>query len=177
MPVTSPRVPMVDPDAEPAELRPVFDQLRQTRGRVPGMYRTLAHQPAVLAAHRAYFHAALDTGVLPRPFKEIIAYKVAALRGSAYSMGSHRSYAVKHGVAAEILEAVDRSDYSALSEKDRAAFDLAEAIVHNRGQVPEQIFVRLHQHYSPAEIVELTTLVGIMELASTLSAVFELKPD
>lgn len=168
---------MVDPVAEPAELRSVFDQLRKTRGRVPGMYRTLAHQPAVLAAHRAYFNAALDAGVLPRPFKEMIAYKVAALRGSAYSMGSHRSYAMQHGVAANVLQAVDQSDYSALGEKDRVAFDLAEAIVHNRGQVSDEIFTRLRRHYSPAEIVELTTLVGIMELASTLSTVFELKPD
>jgi alkylhydroperoxidase family enzyme len=171
------RVPMVEPVSEPAELRPVFDQLRQTRGRVPGMYRTLAHQPAVLAAHRAYFHAALDAGVLPRPFKEMIAYKVAALRGSAYSMGSHRSYAMKHGVAPDVLNAVDRSDYSQLDERDRAAFDLAEAVVKNRGQVPDEIFVRLNRHYSPAEVVELTALIGIMELASTLSAVFELKPD
>ena len=91
------RLPMVEPAAEAPELRAVFDQLRATRGRVPGMYRTLAHQPAVLAAHRAYFHAALDSGVLPRAFKEPIAFKVARLRNTAYCTGSHRSYALKHG--------------------------------------------------------------------------------
>ena len=80
-----PRIAMVEPDNEPAELKPVFDQLRATRGRVPGMYRTLAHRPDILAAHRAYFHAALDAGVLPRPFKEKIAWRTARLRGSAYS--------------------------------------------------------------------------------------------
>ena len=79
------RLPFIEPVDEPEELRPVFQQLRETRGRVPGMYRLLAHQPAILAAHRAYFHAALDTGVLPRGFKEKIAYKVARMRGSAAS--------------------------------------------------------------------------------------------
>jgi hypothetical protein len=57
------RVPMVDAKNEPEELKAVFEQLRRTRGRVPGMYRTLAQHPDVLKAHRAYFHAALDTGV------------------------------------------------------------------------------------------------------------------
>jgi len=51
-------IPMVEATAEPAEFGQVFEQLRRTRGRVPGMYRTLAHQPAILAAHRAYFHGA-----------------------------------------------------------------------------------------------------------------------
>ena len=42
-------LPMVEANDEPPELKAVFDQLRATRGRVPGMYRTLAHQPGVLA--------------------------------------------------------------------------------------------------------------------------------
>ena len=171
------RVPMVEQTGESAEVRPVFDQLRQTRGRVPGMYRTLAHQPAILAAHRGYFHAALDTGVLQRSFKEMIAYKVAALRGSSYSMESHRSYALKHGAAEKTLHAIDRSDYTDLSDRERVAFDLAESIVRRRGQVPDDLFAQVRRHFTPAEIVELTALIGIMELASTLSTVFDLKPD
>jgi alkylhydroperoxidase family enzyme len=171
------RVPMIEPVAEPAELRPVFDQLRSTRGRVPGMYRTLAHQPAVLAAHRAYFHAALDTGELPRAFKEKIAYKVARMRRSSYSSGSHRSYALRHGVSAETLAAIDRSDYAALPHNERAALEFAEAMVMTGGHVSDESFQKLQAHFSPANIVEIVALVGIMELASTFSATFALEPD
>ena len=103
-----PRLPFIEIDDEPPELRPVFDQLRKTRGRVPGMYRLLAHQPDVLAAHRAYFNAALDTGLLPRGIKEKIAYKVARLRGSSYSSASHRRYALDHGVSEAEIEAAER---------------------------------------------------------------------
>ena len=137
-----PHLPMVEPNDEPPELKAVFDQLRQTRGRVPGMYRTLAHQPAVLAAHRAYFHAALDAGVLPRPFKERVAFKVARLRGTAYCTGSHRSYALKHGVSAAQLDAVDRGDYSGLDARGAAAMALAEAMVGSRKGIPDAIVCR-----------------------------------
>lgn len=171
------RIPLIEPVAEPEELRPVFEQLRRTRGRVPGMYRTLAHQPAILAAHRAYFHAALDAGVLPRAFKEKIAYKVARMRGSAYSTGSHRSYALKHGVAEAELEAIDRSDYSTLPPREKAALTVAEAMVRSNGAVPDPLFDELRSHFSAAEAVEIVALVGIMDLACTLSAAFELKPD
>ncbi len=171
------RLPPVEPDNEPAELKPVFDQLRATRGSVPGMYRTLAHQPAVLAAHRAYFHAALDAGVLPRPFKEKIAWRVARLRGSEYSSASHRRYALKHGVAETELAAIDRGDYAALPPREAAALYFSEAMVKGRGAVDDAIFAALSQHFNSAEIVEIAALVGIMELASTLGTVFGLEPD
>jgi AhpD family alkylhydroperoxidase len=172
-----PQLPMVEANDEPPELKAVFDQLRQTRGRVPGMYRTLAHQPAVLAAHRAYFHAALDAGVLPRPFKEQVAFKVARLRGTAYCTGSHRSYALKHGVSAAQLDAVDRGDYSRLDARGAAAMALAEAMVGSPKGIPNALFADLKRNFGTGEIVELISLVGIMELACRLAEVFGLEAD
>ena len=172
-----PRIPFIEPAAEPDELRPVFEQLRRTRGRVPGMYRLLAHQPAVLAAHRAYFHAALDAGVLPRPFKEKIAFKVARMRGSAYSTASHRRYALDHGVSPAELDAIDRSDYALLDPAERAALTFAEEMVRTAGAVAGDAFQPLQANFSAAEIVEIVALVGIMELAGSFAAVFALEPD
>jgi AhpD family alkylhydroperoxidase len=171
------RIPMVEPENEPAELRPVFDRLRATRGRVPGMYRTLAHQPAILSAHRAYFHAALDSGLLPRLLKEKVAWRVARLRGSRYSSASHRRYALRHGATPAELEAIDRGDYTGLPDRDAAALSFAHAIVDGRGRVDDAVYDVAQSHFAAAEIVEIAALVGIMELASTLGAVFELAPD
>ena len=168
---------MVEPENEPAELREVFEQLRRTRGRVPGMYRTLAQQPGVLAAHRAYFHAALDAGTLARPFKEKIAFRVARLRQSAYCTGSHRSYALKHGVTAQELEAIARSDYSALDAGEAVALEFAEVMTRDRGAVPDALMERLKARYTAPEIVEIAALVGVMDLACTLAAAFGLEPD
>ena len=171
------RLPMVEPAAEAPELRAVFDQLRRTRGRVPGMYRTLAHQPAVLAAHRAYFHAALDSGVLPRAFKEPIAFKVARLRNTAYCTGSHRSYALKHGVSEAQLEAIDRGDYSGLDVRGAAAMRFAEAMVADPDKVDDTVFAALRDCFAADEMVEIISLIGIMELACSLAGVFGLDAD
>ena len=141
------------------------------------MYRTLAHQPDILAAHRAYFHAVLDTGLLPRALKEKIAYKVARMRGSAYSSASHREYALKHGVAEAEIDAVDRSDYEKFPENERVSLIFAETMVTTAGRIPDDVFDPLRDHFSTAEIVEIVTLVGIMELASSYGAVFGLEPD
>lgn len=171
------RIPMVEATAEPAELRAVFDQLRSTRGRVPGMYRTLAHQPEILKAHRAYFHATLDSGVLPRPLKEKIAYKVAKMRGSEYSSASHRSYALRHGVVEQELEAILQSDYAMFAPRERAAFEFADSMVNGSGKLADARFAELRDHFAWSEIVEIIALIAIMELACTLGAVFQLEAD
>ena len=171
------RLPFIEPTDEPEELRPVFEQLRQTRGRVPGMYRLLAHQPAILSAHRAYFSAALDTGILPRSMKEKIAYKVARLRGSAYSSASHRRYGLDHGVTEAEIAAIDAGAYAGLEAREAAALEFAEQMVGQGGAVSDPCFDQLRAHYTPAEIIEITALVGIMELASSFAAAFGLEPD
>ena len=171
------RITPVDATGEPEELRAVFDELRRTRGRVPGMYRTLAHRPEILEAHRAYFRAALDQGVLPRGFKEQIAFKVASDRGSAYSAASHRQYAIRHGVSDSVLDQIARSDYSGLDTADRVALEFADEAVRARGAVSDATFETLAGVFTDTEIVEISALVGIIELASTLGAVFGLSPD
>jgi alkylhydroperoxidase family enzyme len=165
---------MVDPENESPELKPVFDQLRATRGRVPGMYRILAQHPAILAAHRAYFHSALDAGVLPRAFKEKIVFKVVRLRGSDYSTSTHRTYALRHGVKPEELDAIERSDYKALEPAQAVAFEFAEAMTVDRGAVPDELIERLKASYSAKEVVEIAALVAVVDLGCTLGAVFGL---
>ena len=169
-------IPLVEPTDEPEAMKAVFEQLRQTRGRVPGMYRALAHQPQILAAHRAYFHAALDAGVLPRPFKEKIAYKVARLRNSGYCTGSHGSYALRHGVSREELKSIDRSDYRLLDAAQAAALEFADAMVRSKASSGPAL-AKLQVHFSADAVVEIAALVGIMELACTFAEVFGLEPD
>ena len=172
-----PRIPMVSPESEPPELKAVFDQLRRTRGRVPGMYRTLAHHPAILAAHRAYFNAALDEGRLTRAYKERIVYRVVRECGSAYSTSTHRGYALKLGATEAELDAIERSDYSALDPRLATAVEFAATMVKHRGQVPDELVERMKSFYSNPEFIEIAALVAVVELGCVLGAVFDLQAE
>jgi alkylhydroperoxidase family enzyme len=172
-----PRIPLVDQTGESRQLALVFDQLRQTRGRVPTMYRVLAHQPDILTAHRAYFRAALDTGILSRRFKEQVAFKTAAVFGSAYSTASHRRYALRHGVPEDELIAIEASDYGRLDTRRRVALEFAEEVAESGSGPTDETFLALTRFFSSAEIVELSALVGIMHLAAILGSIFDLEPD
>lgn len=169
------RIPLLDANDEPDELHEVFEQLRATRGQVPSMYRALAHHPQILSAHRAYFDAALDGGYLARGFKELIALRVAVICGSRYSTASHRRYARRHGASEAEVDALQSGDLGVFDERTRAALAFASAAV--RDGVDDPTFVEMNRFFGPTEIVELSALIGVMQLASTLGAVFGLQPD
>ena len=171
------RVPMLPEEAESPELKPVFDQLRRTRGRVPGMYRTLAHHPAILAAHRGYFNAALDEGHLTRAFKERIVFKVVRECGSEYSTSTHRAYALRLGATEKELEAIERSDYGSLEPRLAVAVEFAAAMVKGGGKVPDALFERMKTFYSTQEFIEIAAMVAVVELGCTLGAVFDLQAE
>jgi hypothetical protein len=58
-----------------------------------------------------------------------------------------------------------------------AAMQLAEAMVDARKGIADEVFAGLQRCYATNEIVELVSLVGIMELACSLAEVFALEAD
>lgn len=171
-----PRIHPMSDAGDSKDLREVFEQLIATRGRIPTMYGILAHHPEILAAHRAYFHAALDSGRLGRAFKEKIAFRVAVVSGSSYSSESHRRYALQHGVPADVLDKIEVGDFTSMGDRDRVALAFADEAASS-SPVSEASFATLSAHFDSAEIVEVAALIGVMVLASTLGAIFDLEPD
>ena len=50
-------------------------------------------------------------------------------------------------------------------------------MVSNRKGIPDDVFADLRSCFTPAEIVELISLVGIMELACSMAEVFGIEAD
>ena len=75
------------------------------------------------------------------------------------------------------MAAIELSDYSKLNPSERAALIFAEEVVRAQGAVSDATFNSLAIHFSPRDLVEISALIGIMELASTLGAIFDLAPD
>jgi alkylhydroperoxidase family enzyme len=51
---------------------------------------------------------------------------------------------------------LDYANHPELTEVDRLVVEYAIAVTRNWSQTRDEIFVRLHQHFSEAQIVELT---------------------
>jgi alkylhydroperoxidase family enzyme len=85
---------------------------------------------------------------------------------------------VKVGVPAEKLAGVlAYRDSPHFSPRERAALEFSERITRDDLDVSDACFARVREHFTDAEIVELTFIVGYQTFASKFAKAFRLAPQ
>lgn len=93
-------------------------------------------------------------------------------------MDIRHAVGVRHGVPAEALADVGRYRESPhFTARERAALEYCERITRDDLEVSAACRGRLSEHFSEAEIVELTLVVGYQTLASKFAKAFRLEPQ
>jgi alkylhydroperoxidase family enzyme len=82
-------------------------------------------------------------------------------------MDIRRAVGAKRGIPLEKLDALVRySTSDQFTARERAALEYAEAITRENREVTDACVGRLREHFSEAEVVELTFIVGYQTFAS-----------
>jgi len=81
---------------------------------------------------------------------------------------------MQHGASAEKVEAAlgDYRKSPLLSERERAALELAERMTYTNKRVTDRFFKRLKRHFSDEELVELAAIVALENFRSKFNPVF-----
>ncbi|HEI8867695.1 carboxymuconolactone decarboxylase family protein [Serratia sp. AKBS12] len=114
---------------------------------------------------------ALDQGPLEKPLLELIFMRVSQLNGCAYCLEMHgkalRESGASHGKV-DMLAGWRVSN--AFSERERAALEWAESVtLIAASHAPDSVFKPLEQHFSAAEISDLTFAICIMNAFNRLA--------
>jgi uncharacterized peroxidase-related enzyme len=159
------RIPLLDRDRVTPDVANVYDALRQTRGVVPNMFKTLAHTPALALATAAYLKALLSDGALPGFYKELIAMRLSVLLGSEYAVKAHALSAKQKG-ASDAQIAAARGDYETgpFTEAEKLGFRAAERLHRSAAEITDEFFATLKQHFTDPQIVELLATAAAFEL-------------
>jgi len=84
---------------------------------------------------------------------------------------------MQHGASAEKVEAA-LSDYRKsplLSERERAALELAERMTYTNKRVTDRFFKRLKRHFTDEELVELAAVIALENFRSKFNPVFAIE--
>jgi len=84
---------------------------------------------------------------------------------------------MQHGGSAEKVEAAlgDYRKSPLLSERERAALELAERMTYTNKRVTDRFFKRLKRHFSDEELVELAAIVALENFRSKFNPVFAIE--
>jgi alkylhydroperoxidase family enzyme len=130
------------------------------------LFRTIAHNPRVLAKIRA--SNLLDRGSLERRHREIVILRTTARCGCEYEWGVHVSFfAERVGLgAAEVAATVHGgAEHPAWSEAERTLIRLVDEL-HDDSRISDALWADLLEHWSEAQLVELVVLAGFYHTIS-----------
>jgi alkylhydroperoxidase family enzyme len=93
-------------------------------------------------------------------------------------MDIRRAVGAKAGISEEKLDDLLRyRESDRFTARERAALEYAERITRDDQEVTEACMARLREHFSEAEVVELTFIVGFQTFASKFAKAFGLVPQ
>ncbi len=126
------------------------------------MLQAMSMRPELLKAFAGFGEAIYPGGLLPRAIKERVILKASLINNCQFCAGSHISLMRGLGIANDPVAHLE--DIAAKSPKDKITLDYTEVVTKDSNRVTQDMFAALRQHYSEPEIVELTFLIGFINM-------------
>jgi len=164
------RVPVINPENAPDELKHFYQAVTGLVGRVPNAYRTMAHAP-YLAMLFLPFQAANQRewpGVrMSGKIKEMVIIKTSHINGCEYCYAHNTALGEAAGITHDQVIAISSDDYltsDLFDARERAAIEWAEHMTKNTAASRDDVYARVAAVYSEAEIVELTLICSMFNM-------------
>lgn len=131
---SKPRLSLLEKQAAPADSVPHLEKIEKGMGKIPNIFKAMAHSPTALAAYLD-LSGGLKKSTLSERTRESVALAIAELTGCHYCLSAHTVIGRMIGLGDDEMM-VARTGRPA-DAKERAAVDLAREIINTHGNVSD----------------------------------------
>jgi uncharacterized peroxidase-related enzyme len=150
------RVRDVTIDEVPEDVRPTYRRFAGEYGPFLNQVKVFAHRPPAVKHLMGLLLELADEALLPKRYLEIALVVVSKLNECTYCVARHTPRLVDQGLAPETVARILDPDCPGLDDLDRLVRDYVVQVTDNPGRIRDAMFERLREHFTEAEIVELT---------------------
>jgi AhpD family alkylhydroperoxidase len=126
------------------------------------MIQAFTLRPEILRAFAGFGHSVYPGGLLERRVKELVIIESSRRNACQFCTNSHLALVKMMGLIDQPLAALD--EVKSLSTRERLAVEYTRAAMTDSNRVHDAMFDQLHKNFSDAEIVELTFLIGFINM-------------
>ena len=144
---------------------PSFDESRGLweRGRPPvEMIQAMCLRPEILRAFAGFGNCVYPGGLLERRVKELVIITASESNACQFCTDSHCDLVDIAGIVADPLVVIAQPE--SLAPRERIAIEYTRAAMTDSNAVPQPLAQQLHEHFSDPELVELTFLIGYINM-------------
>ncbi len=140
----------------PKELWPLWEKM-QSYGAFENQAGVMAHRPPIFRNTWTMLTELAEEALLSRRHLELCLVTVSLLNKCTYCVSHHAPKLAVAGVSEDgARRLLDYKDHPELDEVDRLVVEYAIAVTNHWNRTRDEIFARLRQHFSEAQIVEMT---------------------
>jgi uncharacterized peroxidase-related enzyme len=155
------RVSIKTRDDLPTELKPLWDKMT-TYGAFENQAGVMAHRPAIFKHMWSLLVDLADEAMLSKRHLELALVAVSLLNKCDYCVSHHAPKLAIQGVSGEGAEhLLDYKDHPELDDVDKLVVEYAIAVTNNWNKTRDEVFTRLREHFSEAQVVELTWRIAL----------------
>lgn len=144
---------------------PSFDESRGLweRGMPPvEMIQAMCLRPDLLGAFAGFGNSVYPGGLLERQLKELVIITASHANDCQFCVNSHCDLVDIAGIVDRPLDRI--ADPTGLAARERLAIEYTRAVMTDSNALPESLTRQLSEHFSDAELVELTFLIGFINM-------------
>lgn len=144
---------------------PSFDESRGLweRGQPPvEMVQAMCLRPEILRAFAGFGNCVYPGGLLERRVKELVIITASKTNECQFCTYSHSDLVDIADIVKEPLVVIEHVD--SLVPRERIAIEYTRAAMAASNAIPEPLARELHEHFTDPELVELTFLIGYINM-------------
>ena len=168
------RVNTLSGDAVPAEARATFNDVTGY-GPFASLAGAMAQRPPILNHVFGMLGDLRDESVLDRRSLELALVAVSKVNACDYCVAHHSPMLNVVGASKAAIENIlDYANVDEFDAKDRLVIEYAKAVTIDANKVRDGVFDRLREHFSEAQIVELTWRIALCGAFNRFNDVLQL---
>jgi uncharacterized peroxidase-related enzyme len=146
----------------PADLADIYERFAAGYGPFRNQVAVFAHVPAALRHLMAMLMELRAAATLPKRYLELAIVAVSKLNDCDYCVAHHKPFLAVEGISPDGADHVlNYADHLELDALDRLVVEYTIAAWNDPHRLRDGLFDRLRQHFSEAQIVELTLRVTL----------------
>lgn len=143
----------------------ILEGLKRQFGMIPNLFATIAHYPGALKPILDLYQAISKESSIDLNLQELANLEVSRINRCHYCLAHHAQMAKMSGINEEQLKSWDAGKLDGVfSEKEKTVIEYARQVTGDAESVPDDLFKRLKSYFSDSEIVNLTLIIGLMNV-------------
>jgi len=169
-----PLVHQVTDDEVQGKTKAIFEQTKlATGGKVPKWMRVMANCDDVFLGFFDMFKATMDNEPTSQILKWKIAYKISEINKCEFCVSVTESQLKQLGLKGDEISDIDKT----CNKQECLAVEYAIAATEHAYNIDPKLFTKMKEEFSDAQIVEITSVVGLFSFINRFNDSLGVLPD